>query len=98
MKFFKFLDKEYVYDGEMKSINITGELPPLVSVQEYLNNAQIEVGSYEVKVNFSVSDPANYNIPESMTAILKISSKTKLSEIKDSTLFISYKKKYQYFL
>jgi len=45
-----------VYDGEIHSLSITGDLPSGVSV-EYLNNGQSDVGIYTVTASFITNDP-----------------------------------------
>jgi len=67
-----FEDLTVMYDGQPHSIYINGDLPQGVSVN-YENNGQTKVGVYEVSAIFEVDD-INYNIPETMKAILTISS------------------------
>ena len=60
---------EYIYDGEAKSIFITGTLPAGVTVS-YEGNAQVGVGNYTVTAKFNVGN--NYNAVADMTALLVI--------------------------
>jgi len=62
-----------VYDGNPHSIYISGTLPGGVTVS-YTGNARTAVGTYAVTASFAVADPANYNVPASMTAALKINN------------------------
>ena len=66
-----FEDVEYMYDSTEKQIKIKGELPNGVTV-EYENNTGTNVGEYQAKAKFKISDTKNYNDIEDMTAILKI--------------------------
>jgi len=69
-----FADMTVTYDGSPQSIYITGTLPAGVTVS-YTGNGQTAVGTYTVTAEFSVADPANYNVPASMTAALTINNK-----------------------
>jgi gliding motility-associated-like protein len=53
----KFVNKEVVYDGTVKSIQLDGKLPAGVTVQ-YENNDKINAGSYEVKA--IIAETQNY--------------------------------------
>ena len=53
-----FKDSIVEYNGEIKSIEIEGNLPEGVTVS-YTNNNQTEIGTYEVVANFA-SDNSNY--------------------------------------
>ncbi|WP_267740601.1 MBG domain-containing protein [Myroides injenensis] len=53
-----FESESFEYDGELKSIKITGELPPSVTV-EYTNNNQKEIGTYQVTT--FINGGINYN-------------------------------------
>jgi len=64
----EFNDATFTYDGEAKSVEITGELPENVEVS-YVGNGQTEVGDHPVTANFTVTDTLNYNAIDSMTAI-----------------------------
>jgi hypothetical protein len=61
------------YDGSPHSINISGTLPAGVTVS-YTGNNQTAVGTYTVTATFAVADPANYNVPASMTATLTVAA------------------------
>lgn len=65
-----FSEQTFLYDGEVKSIFITGDLPESISV-EYENNNKSEVGNYTVTASFNDSLGIYNNIPD-MTAILTI--------------------------
>ena len=64
-----FVGAEYIYDGEAKSIFITGTLPTGVTVS-YEGNEQVGVGNYTVTAKFNVGN--NYNAVADMTASLVI--------------------------
>ena len=76
-----FDDKTFVYDGQPHSLEISGTLPDGVSV-EYINNAQTEIGEYEVTAVFK--GDVNYNDIPDMTAKLTI----KEIDISDATIGI----------
>ena len=65
-----FPSKSFEYDGEAKSLSISGNLPEDVTV-EYENNGQTEVGVYTVTASFIV-DTDNYYPVDPMTAKLTI--------------------------
>ena len=46
-----FSDSEFVYDGEEKSISVSGELPRGITV-EYVGNGAVNAGEYEVVAKF----------------------------------------------
>ena len=66
-----FSDKTYEYDGEAKSIYITGDLPEGVSVT-YTGNEKVDVGVYEVTASFTVS--SKYKELADLTATLTITA------------------------
>ncbi|WP_353161643.1 MBG domain-containing protein [Myroides odoratus] len=57
----KFLSKTFVYDGTVKSLAVTGTIPPN-AVITYINNDQTEVGVYTVKARIDFGP--NYEILE----------------------------------
>ena len=59
----------FTYDGTVKSLKINEELPVGVKVT-YLNNYQVNAGSYEIIARFT--DNGNYNPISEITAILTI--------------------------
>lgn len=67
-----FAGKTFVYDGTEKSIAIAGNLPSGISVR-YSGNGKVDASDtdYTVTAMFSGSNK-NYNLPESMTAKMKI--------------------------
>lgn len=65
-----FADDRVTYDGEVHSLEISGDLPYGVSVN-YANNAQVNAGEYTVTATFA-GDSANYNAIPDMTAMLTI--------------------------
>ena len=65
-----FPDGTFEYDGEPKSIFVSGTLPDGVTV-EYGGNGKTAVGVYTVTAKFT-GDAANYNAIPSMTATLTI--------------------------
>ncbi|MBR2789268.1 MAG: metallophosphoesterase, partial [Eggerthellaceae bacterium] len=64
-----FEDAKIIMDGEEHSIFIQGDLPEGVSVT-YTGNGQSTRGRHPVTATFIVDDPANWNIPAPMTAML----------------------------
>lgn len=70
-----FKDKEFTYDGDSKSISISGELPTGVrvsySIGDKKGNSATDAGTYSVVASFSSSN-ANYNDIAPMTASLVI--------------------------
>jgi len=67
-----FNDVSVVYNGSSRSIYISGKLPTGVSSVSYTGNGRTAVGVYVVTAKFSVSDPAKYNEPDPMSAVLEI--------------------------
>ncbi|WP_060875115.1 MBG domain-containing protein [Myroides odoratus] len=57
----EFLSKTFVYDGTVKSLAVTGTIPPN-TVITYINNDQTEVGVYTVKARIDFGP--NYEILE----------------------------------
>ncbi|WP_353102064.1 MBG domain-containing protein [Myroides odoratus] len=57
----EFLSKTFVYDGTVKSLAVTGTIPPN-AVITYINNDQTEVGVYTVKAKIDFGP--NYEILE----------------------------------
>ena len=57
----EFLSKTFVYDGTVKSLAVTGTIPPN-AVITYINNDQTEVGVYTVKARIDFGP--NYEILE----------------------------------
>ena len=66
-----FEGKSFEYDGEAKSLAISGTLPTGVSV-EYIGNEQIAAGEYTVIARFTVADTEHYEAIPDMTAKLSI--------------------------
>ena len=64
-----FSSQAFTYDGQPKSLYITGTLPDEITV-EYENNNKSEAGEYVVTARFTVSN--NYNEISPMQATLKI--------------------------
>ncbi|MBQ7913762.1 MAG: InlB B-repeat-containing protein, partial [Clostridia bacterium] len=69
-----FADGEFTYDGQPKSIYITGTLPEGVEV-EYTNNEKINADSYTVTATFTCTNGNYTNLPE-LTATLIIKKAT----------------------
>jgi len=65
-----FEDKTFTYNGEKRSIEISGTLPNEVTVS-YVNNGKINASTYSVTATFSC-ETGNYIVPEDMTAVLTI--------------------------
>lgn len=71
---FSLNDIEYIYDGEIKSLSINGELPEGVSVT-YKGNNQVNAGKYTVCASFSSINDNDLQI-EDLTATLNIKKGT----------------------
>ena len=69
-----FDDKSFVYDGNAKSIYITGALPQGVNV-EYSRNEKTNVGEYEIIAIFT-GDSINYKSIPNKVAVLTIEKAT----------------------
>lgn len=80
-----FEDIEYTYDGESKSIIISGDLDPNISIS-YRNNEQINVGNYLVTAVFTHSLGNNYKEIQPMTATLTIVPQVLEVEFSDTTV------------
>jgi|GEM_PF-4135325 len=65
-----FESKDFVFDGENKSIFIDGSLPDGVTVS-YIGNAQKEVGIYQVTATFS-GDSLNYELIPDVSASMHV--------------------------
>lgn len=70
---FCFEDAVYEWDGEEKSIEVTGKLPDGVTVT-YYNNGQRDVGVYEITAHFDVG--GNYEEISDRNALLTIYGKS----------------------
>lgn len=64
-----FSDAEFTYDGNAKSIFVSGSVPEGLQVI-YSGNDAVEVGSHTVTATFLPD--GNHNAPESMTAVITI--------------------------
>lgn len=51
------------YDGQVKSVELSGTLPRGVTVKAYTDNSKTDAGTYQAKVTFNYDD-VNYNTPE----------------------------------
>ena len=68
-----FSDKSEMYDGQPKSIEITGALPQGVTGVSYTSSGDnTSVGVYTITAKFTVDD--NYNPVSDMTAVLTITN------------------------
>ena len=65
-----FEDKTFTYNGEKRSLAISGTLPEEVTVI-YVNNGKINANTYNVTAIFSC-ETGNYIVPDDMTAVLTI--------------------------
>ena len=82
---FTMADDTFTYDGSAKKLSVKEEIPEGVKVV-YENNAQINVGTYEVVAKISVN--GNYNAVEDIKATLTIEKATPTVEVShDSTNF-----------
>ncbi len=66
-----FQTLEVIYDGNVHSILVEGELPEGVRILKYTDNEKVNAGTYLAIVEF-VSDNVNYNPVERMEAMLTI--------------------------
>ena len=64
-----FNDGTFTYDGTVKSLAISGQLPAGVTV-DYMNNGKVDAGAYEVVATFNVGN--NYNALQDIPATLTI--------------------------
>ena len=67
----KFEDASYTYDGNEKTLTISGTLPTGVTVA-YENNKLTNAGSVTAKAKFTIADSNNYCAIKDMTATLTI--------------------------
>ena len=67
----KFEDASYTYDGNEKTLTISGTLPTGVTVA-YENNKLTNAGSVTAKAKFTITDSNNYCAIKDMTATLTI--------------------------
>ena len=67
----KFEDASYTYDGNEKTLTISGTLPTGVAVA-YENNKLTNAGSVTAKAKFTIADSNNYCAIKDMTATLTI--------------------------
>ncbi len=65
-----FEDKTFTYNGEKRSLAISGTLPEEVTVS-YVNNGKTNANTYNVTATFTC-ETENYVVPEDMTAVLTI--------------------------
>lgn len=65
-----FENKTFTYNGEKRSLAISGTLPEEVTVS-YVNNGKTNANSYNVTATFAC-ETENYVVPEDMTAVLTI--------------------------
>lgn len=89
----EFLNKEVLYDGNVHSIEIEGELPEGVSVTYSDNNSQVNVGSYGITAYFSDAVGTLY---QSKTAVLTIKDSNISNDIWNSLKFQGNKTTFVY--
>ena len=67
------LDKIVAYNGQVQSLELEGDIPSYLRYT-YEGNGKVNVGTYPVRVDFSLRDDMdrNYNVPQSLSATLKI--------------------------
>lgn len=75
-----FSGKTFVYDGEAKSLAISGTLPAGVTVS-YVGNGQIDVGQHIVTAKFAVDTDNYYAIPDKLAVLTIIEPESDLPEI-----------------
>lgn len=66
----EFKDATYTYDGKLKTLTFSGNLPEGVTFS-YINNGHVNAGEYEVTLQFKVLNPNYEDLPD-MTATLTI--------------------------
>lgn len=70
----KFLSSNYTYDGQEKTVEISGNLPEYVEIKEYINNKRTNAGISNAQVEFNVTNP-NYKPVNGMSCTLTINPK-----------------------
>ena len=70
----KFEPKEYVYDGQSHSVEISGTLPegiskPIYVINEKVTSSAVNVGKYDVTATFSHKNPNYEPIPNMVTTL-----------------------------
>ncbi|WP_413512163.1 FG-GAP-like repeat-containing protein [Myroides odoratus] len=81
----RLVNQSFVYDSQVKSLHIQGEIPAGVQIT-YTGNDQIEVGNYEVKAHLVGGN--NYEDAE-LSALLSI-TKGRLTELAFENQTLSY--------
>ena len=66
-----FANGTFTYDGNVKSLAVSGTIPSEITKVNYTNNNQINAGSYTVTASFEY-DTDNYNTVDDMEATLII--------------------------
>ena len=82
-----FNDATFTYDGNVKSLAVSGTIPSEITKVNYTNNNQINAGSYTVTASFEY-DTDNYNTVDDMEATLiinKVSYDTSVVVFEDAT-------------
>lgn len=80
-----FNDKNVVYDGQEHSITVDGTLPDGLEVN--YANAEVNAGTYDMNVSFTVLDKINYNQPDDLSAKLTIlKASPKVNPLYDQTI------------
>ncbi|WP_143824807.1 MBG domain-containing protein, partial [Myroides sp. N17-2] len=83
-KFISFADRAYVYDGESKTIILTGNLPGGLNVV-YENNVHTEIGVYQVKA--TITGNPNYTpMPYIIVATLVIRNDKERADIEQISI------------
>ncbi len=78
-KFISFANQAFVYDGQPKTLTLTGNLPHPLKVT-YENNTHTEIGKYQVKA--TIEGSSNYApMPYVITATLVIRSDDEAADI-----------------
>lgn len=86
-----FEGKTVLYDGKVHSLEIQGTLPEGVTVTYSSNNAQVNVGVYEITAEFSDTEG---NLYQSKTAVLRISDS--INDMWDNLRFQGQKTSFVY--
>ncbi len=69
-----FDDLNTIYDGQVKRVEIVGNLPDGVTIKEYINNERKNVGTSNASVSFSIENK-NYKPVENLYCEINISPK-----------------------
>lgn len=66
----EFSDGEFVYDGKEHSLSV-GNLPPSVTLLEYVGNGKVDAGTYTVTAKFAINGVYNSDLDMQATLTIK---------------------------